>query len=126
MTQTVERTAAPEHIQIGLERGLEVIVLRVQQDIHKAVDGNVLGGMDVPHKAIDEQDETVAIQRHDLLKGRLVAAKKLSIQLCSLIHKTPPSHSLYTERADFPYEKQKMPHCGIFLFFSLSAAGSCR
>lgn len=90
MLQMIQCTAASDHIQVRLQRDLEIVAMPVNDQITKRVDRDIFRCVHIVHIAIDETHEPVKQLFHDLIKGIFLAIQKTAVTACAVIHTIPP------------------------------------
>ena len=58
----------------------------VHHQVGKGVDGDVLCGVGIMHKAVDEENQPAKQLLHDLLEGALIAVQKTAVAVGSGVH----------------------------------------
>ena len=58
----------------------------VHHQVGKGVDGDILRGVGIMHKAVDKENQPAKQLLHDLLEGALIAVQKTAVAVGSGVH----------------------------------------
>ena len=86
-TAEIVQSAAPaDHVEISFQTHPEVVAVPVHHQVGKGIDGDVLRGVGIMHKAVDKENQPAKQLLHDLLEGALIAVQKTAVAVGSGVH----------------------------------------